>query len=135
MMIGELAARSGLSPSCIRFYEANGLLPGAHRRANGYREFKPQSLQILEFIRFAQQAGFTLDEIRTLLPTDLEMGTSARDKMLDTLRCKISGIEALQQQLEKNKAQLRAIVDVIENRPNGMTCLANMGRAVSILRG
>jgi DNA-binding transcriptional MerR regulator len=72
MMISELAARSGLARSRIRFYETNGLFPGAQRRTNGYHEFKPQSLQMLEIIRSAQQAGLKLSSVRS--------GTSKRSK-------------------------------------------------------
>jgi DNA-binding transcriptional MerR regulator len=134
MMIGELAARSGLAPSRIRFYETNGLLPGAQRRTNGYREFKPQNLQMLEIIRSAQQAGFTLDEIRALLPTNLDMNTWAHDKMLDTLKRKVGEIETLQKRLKKNKAQLQAIIDAVENKPDDMDCIANAERVIAILR-
>jgi DNA-binding transcriptional MerR regulator len=134
MMISELAARSGLAPSRIRFYETNGLLPGAQRRSNGYREFKPQNLQMLEIIGSAQQAGFTLEEIRTLLPTNPDMNKWSHEKMLETLKRKVGDIETLQKRLKKNKAQLRAIIDVVENKPDDMDCIANAERVIKILR-
>ena len=69
MKIGELAERTGLAPSKIRFYEARGLIAPVQRQANGYREYLPQSVQLLEIIVTAQAGGFSLDEIRHLLPT------------------------------------------------------------------
>jgi DNA-binding transcriptional MerR regulator len=66
MKIGELAERTGLAPSKIRFYEAQGLIAPVQRQANGYREYLPQSVQLLEIIVTAQAGGFSLDEIRHL---------------------------------------------------------------------
>jgi DNA-binding transcriptional MerR regulator len=134
MMIGELAARSGLAPSQIRFYEASGLLPMTRRRNNGYREFNPRILQVLEVIRSAQRAGFTLDEIRPLLPTNPEMTNWNRPKMLETLRGKVSEIDGAQRRLEKSKAKLLAIIEVVENKPEDLDCVSNSHRVAAILR-
>ena len=71
MKIGELARLSGVAASRIRFYEASGLLQPAQRQANGYREYAPETLTRLEIILRAQNAGFSLDEIRAILPTHL----------------------------------------------------------------
>ena len=71
MQIGALARTSGLAASTIRFYESKGLLPPASRQANGYRDYPPQAPALLALIASAQQAGFTLDEIRAILPPDL----------------------------------------------------------------
>lgn len=65
MTIGEVARRTGLRTSAIRYYEAAGVLPPA-RRVNGRRRYSPVTLRMLEVLLFAQRAGFTLDEIRTL---------------------------------------------------------------------
>ncbi len=65
MKIGELASRTGLAASRIRFYEASGLI-SAQRQANGYRRYPEQAVQTLGIISCAQQAGFSLDEIRRL---------------------------------------------------------------------
>jgi len=50
MRIGELARRSGLTTSRIRFYEAKGLLNVVSRKANGYREYPADALMILGII-------------------------------------------------------------------------------------
>lgn len=69
MLIGEIAKQTGLSASRIRFYEAQGLL-SASRHANGYRSYDADALVALNIITSAQDAGFTLEEVRRLLPTD-----------------------------------------------------------------
>jgi MerR family transcriptional regulator, redox-sensitive transcriptional activator SoxR len=66
MKIGELARRSGLRPSAVRYYEQVGLLPRAARRS-GRREFDDQSQARLALVRLAKETGFTLAEIRRLL--------------------------------------------------------------------
>ena len=70
MSIGEVARRAGVRPSALRYYESVGLLP-APERTNGRRRYDGEVLREvldrLAVVRVAQQAGFTLSEIRTLL--------------------------------------------------------------------
>ncbi|MCH8995426.1 MAG: MerR family transcriptional regulator [Chloroflexi bacterium] len=63
--IGDVARRVGVQPSALRYYESIGILP-APRRVNGRRRYGAAILQRLTIIQLAQQAGFTLAEIRTL---------------------------------------------------------------------
>lgn len=65
LSIGEVARRTGVAASALRYYEDAGLLP-APRRVGGRRRYDPQVLRRVEVLRCAQQAGFTLAEIRTL---------------------------------------------------------------------
>jgi DNA-binding transcriptional MerR regulator len=62
MRIGELAARTGMSKDTIRFYEKVGLVAG-DRLGNGYRDFAPEVVEWLHYVRTAQTLGFTLAEI------------------------------------------------------------------------
>jgi DNA-binding transcriptional MerR regulator len=133
MKIGELATRSGLAASRIRFYEASGLI-NAQRQANGYRAYPEQALQTLGIISCAQQAGFSLEEIRRLLPDANRQG-GAHDEMLSSLQRKIAEIEAMQQRLAQNKAQLLNIIASIESKPEGMACSENAERVLANLRG
>lgn len=64
--IGEVARRAGLRPSAIRYYESVGLLPRPPRW-NGRRRYDDSVLPRLALVRLAQQAGFSIAEIRTLL--------------------------------------------------------------------
>lgn len=133
MKIGELATRSGLAASRIRFYEASGLI-SAQRQANGYREYPEQAVHTLGIISCAQQAGFSLEEIRRLLPDANPQGW-AHDEMLASLQRKVGEIEAMQQRLAQNKAQLLAIIASIEGKPEGMPCSENAERVLANLRG
>jgi MerR family redox-sensitive transcriptional activator SoxR len=65
LSIGEVARRTGVAASALRYYEDAGLLP-VPRRVSGRRRYDPEVLRRVEVLRCAQQAGFTLAEIRTL---------------------------------------------------------------------
>jgi DNA-binding transcriptional MerR regulator len=74
LTIGQLAARTGLATSAIRFYERRGVLPAAERIA-GQRRYGSDDVRRLEVLAVAKRAGFTLDEARVLL----ESGEPLRD--------------------------------------------------------
>jgi MerR family transcriptional regulator, redox-sensitive transcriptional activator SoxR len=66
MKIGEFAARAGLAPSAIRYYEKAGLLASAER-IHGQRRYSSDALHRVLFIRFAGEMDFTLSEIKLFL--------------------------------------------------------------------
>ena len=65
MTIGQVAAKAGLRPSALRYYESLGLLPRP-ARAGGRRVYGLDVLTWLAGIKVARQAGFTLAEIKKL---------------------------------------------------------------------
>jgi DNA-binding transcriptional MerR regulator len=132
MKIGELAQQTGLAASRIRFYERIGLLKAAERQANGYRSYPADAVLMLQLIATAQRAGFSLDELRALLPGDLSKWE--RGTLLDTLRRKVEDIETLQAQLAKSKAQLVELMAQIEAKPDDMSCSANARRVLSEMK-
>lgn len=67
ILIGEVAARSGLSRKALRLYEARGLLPASRRTPAGYRLYAPDTLGVLYFITRARSLGLTLGEIRSIV--------------------------------------------------------------------
>ena len=120
MKIGELAERTGLAPSKIRFYEAHRLIAPVQRKANGYRDYLPQSVQLLEIIVTAKAAGFSLDEIRHLLPTaGIEKWNW--QKLIATLEHKVVEIRLLQRRLRQTKAKLLEVIQYAKkpNQPCG----------------
>jgi len=68
LSIGEVAERTGVSVSALRFYETEGMVAPT-RSAGGQRRFPRDALRRIAFIRVAQRVGLTLDEIRTALAT------------------------------------------------------------------
>ena len=67
MKIGEVAVRAGVSVDALRFYEEKGLIK-PQRSANGYRHYPQETLQLVGYIKLAQQLGFSLKEIGENLP-------------------------------------------------------------------
>jgi len=66
LAIGEVAEQTGIPPSTLRYYESAGVLPKP-RRVGGQRRYDPTVIRLLALLRFAQQAGFTVAEMRTLV--------------------------------------------------------------------
>lgn len=66
LTIGELAARSGVAPSALRFYEAKGLIASV-RTGGNQRRYEPSQLRRVAFIRIAAQVGVPLSQIAAAL--------------------------------------------------------------------
>lgn len=107
--IGKIASKSGVPASTIRYYEEIELLPPA-RRVNGQRRYDDTIFQQLNLIRLAQQAGFTLAEIQTLLhdfPTDTP--PSARWQVM--AQQKLAELEQKLQTIQAMKGLLQQTLD------------------------
>jgi DNA-binding transcriptional MerR regulator len=66
--IGEVAARSGMAASALRFYESEEIIASAERKGLR-RQFRPDVLTTLAIVAMCRQAGFTLEEIKLVLAT------------------------------------------------------------------
>ncbi|NTX25734.1 MerR family transcriptional regulator [Burkholderia pyrrocinia] len=129
MKIGELAERTGLTPSRIRFYERIGLLTRVTREANGYRTYPQEAVTVLDLITAAQKADFSLDEIRTLIPSDF--GKWECGSLLDALCRKVRDIEALEARLARSKAHVVSLIVEIGAKPESVDRTTNARRLPS----
>jgi MerR family transcriptional regulator, redox-sensitive transcriptional activator SoxR len=68
LTVGQVAERTGVQTSALRFYEANGLITSQRTRAD-HRRYRPDVIRRVSFIRVAQRVGLSLDEIRQALDT------------------------------------------------------------------
>jgi MerR family copper efflux transcriptional regulator len=106
MQIGEIASATGLSRDTLRFYEKRGLLR-ARRSANGYRDYPPEAVDWLRYIRLAQTLGFTLTEIEADLPLLAAQESSAPqlraalERKLADIDQRIEGLHALRGELAR----------------------------------
>ena len=105
LTIGAVARRTGLRTSAIRYYEEIGILP-APLRHNGQRRYTSRVFQQIGFIQTARSAGFSIEEMKTLLPSDLpappyaeQVQILARRKM-DELSAVIAHAQAVQEMLK-----------------------------------
>lgn len=120
MNIGELAARSGVSTSAIRYYEQAGLLPKATRGANGYRIYSEATLDRLELVRLGQELGFALDAIRAVV--DLE-GTTFQNALMEKVEARLREIDRMTKTLRTQRKSLMATKQKLETSPGA--CLAH----------
>jgi MerR family copper efflux transcriptional regulator len=67
MTIGELARSAGVGVETVRYYQRRGLFPEPPRQPRSTREYAPEALELLRFIRRARGLGFTIKEIERLL--------------------------------------------------------------------
>jgi MerR family transcriptional regulator, copper efflux regulator len=105
LTIGRLAKAAHVNVETVRYYERRGLLPEPARRPSGYRSYTPDAVRRIQFIRRAQQLGFSLNEVGDLLRlrVDPEMSCSqvkqrAEAKIADIER-KIENLRSMQQAL------------------------------------
>ncbi|AZF12527.1 Transcriptional regulator, MerR family [Pseudomonas sp. R2-37-08W] len=89
MKIGEVAAHMGVSVDALRFYEEKGLIKPL-RAANGYRFYPEQTLQLVGYIKLAQQLGFSLREIGENLPLLWESEGASDDLLTQLFEEKIA---------------------------------------------
>jgi MerR family transcriptional regulator, redox-sensitive transcriptional activator SoxR len=91
LTISEVAARSGVAASALRFYEDRGLL-ASQRTAAGHRRYTREVLRRIAFIVFAQRVGLTLDEVGDelrRLPSDGVPGRRDWDRLSRSWRARI----------------------------------------------
>ncbi|RDI75450.1 SoxR: redox-sensitive transcriptional activator SoxR [Gaiella occulta] len=68
LTIGEVSSRSGVAPSALRFYEAQGLI-GAHRTSGNQRRYDRATLRRVALVQAGRAAGIPLEQIRAALET------------------------------------------------------------------
>ncbi len=105
LQIGQVARKTGLSVDAIRFYEKTGLLPRPDRSAGGYRLYDGREVADLEFIRKAQQLGFSLKEIRDLISIQREP-RDACAQVQDLIAQKLAVVRGKIQELKTIEAGL-----------------------------
>ena len=102
MRTSELAARAEVNPQTLRYYERRGLLDEPIRSAGGYRVYPAEAVHRVRFIKRAQDLGFALAEVQSLLhlaaggpdPCD-RVRAPAEEKIVDLGR-RIADLQALQ---------------------------------------
>ena len=77
LTIGDFAARAGVAPSALRYYEKEGLIRST-RTGGNQRRYLRSELRRVAFIKIAQQVGVSLDEIRDVLATLPESRTPTK---------------------------------------------------------
>ena len=107
LTIGQLARRAGVGVETVRFYERKGLLAEPDRRPSGYRQYGPDAVTRLRFIRRAKDLGFTLKEIENLLSLRVDPSTNCSDirrqavAKIEDIQSRIGTLQKMKQALAK----------------------------------
>lgn len=109
MTIGEVAKAAEIGVETVRFYEREGLIAEPPRRRSGYRQYPPDTVRRLRFIRRAKELGFTLTEIGELLELRVDPRKSCAD-VRTLARAKMADIEAKMLDLARIQAALADLV-------------------------
>lgn len=106
LTIGQAASQAGVRASAIRYYETVGLIPKPER-VSGQRRYDEDVVRRLGVIAVAKEAGFSLDEIRTLLDS-ADRGEPAHRELRTLAERKLSEVDALIERAEAVREWLRA---------------------------
>lgn len=115
--VGELAARTGVTPDTVRHYVRIKLLKPSRDPNNGYKLFSDEDVRRLCFIRQAKGLGFTLEDIAQIF-ADAEKGRSPCPRVREIFqqriqenRQRLNELAALQERMETALQQWRGMPD------------------------
>ena len=117
MTIAKLAQAGDVGVETVRYYQRRGLLMQPDRPAGtGFRSYREDDVRRLRFIRQAQAAGFTLDEIRELLLLD---ATEDRARARELARARIAALDARIEEMRSARDALERLADDCGAGPAG----------------
>lgn len=123
LTISRLASAASVNVQTVRYYERRGLLPAPERTRSGYRQYDPEAVRRLRFIKRAQQLGFTLEEIRALLALRVRQPTDGSCSRIEAqTRRKIRLVEQKMEELERILAVLQRLANSCRDRRATAEC-------------
>ena len=121
MRTSQVATEAGVNIQTLRYYERRGLLPEPERSDSGYRSYDTQTVRTVRFIKSAQQLGFSLEEIDSLLalaaggPRNCDAAKALATQKIGDLEAKIARLSAM-------RDSLRQLVATCERSPDKRDC-------------
>lgn len=117
----ELAARARVNPQTLRYYERRGLLPEPARSPAGYRAYGSEAVRIVRFIKRAQDLGFALDVVESLLHL-AGGGPDSCDTVRGLASDKIANLDMRIADLQAMRAALSRLVATCEQPKDRREC-------------
>jgi MerR family mercuric resistance operon transcriptional regulator len=121
LTIGKVARRAAVGIETIRFYEREGLIAEPPRRASGYRQYPPETVGRVRFIKRAKALGFSLREIRDLLALRVRPGTTC-GQIKKRAQVKIADIQERIRTLRRMKRALAKLTLACSGRGSIQEC-------------
>lgn len=109
LLIGEVAARSGVSRKALRLYEATGIIPGPTRTASRYRVYGEDALALLAFVTQARRLGFTLAQVKGIVALK-RAGQVPCPHVRDLVRRKVTDLDRAAADLAAMRRRLRGLL-------------------------
>lgn len=115
LTIGTAARAAGVNVETIRFYERRGLLTQPRKPRAGYREYSPETVSRVRFVRRAQEIGFLLREIKELLSLRADPHADCSD-VREKARAKLEVVDQKITELKRVRAALDEVISVCPGR-------------------
>jgi MerR family copper efflux transcriptional regulator len=134
LLIGQLAAQSGVSRKALRLYEAEGILPPSRRTTAGYRVYGQDILSILTFVTRARRLGFRLDEIKDVV----QMRRSGRcpcPHVLKLVRDKVTELDRTLADLTEVRRGLRELLRSARASRRGQAAVCHHIERLTLVKG
>ena len=116
MRIGQLADQVDVDAATIRFYEAEGVLPEPQRLPSGYRDYQPDDIARVRFVRQARSLGLTLDDVRQILALR-DRGERPCSHVRSLIDQQAEKIDRHIAELEVTRSELRRLAQVAASLP------------------
>lgn len=114
MTIGRLAKAAGVHVETIRYYQRIGLIPEPQKPHGGHRRYSPAAMERINFIRHAQQLGFSLEEVKKLL--SYADGRN-RKEVRQIAEAKFDLLGARVEQLNEMRRKLKRLIELSKQAP------------------
>lgn len=119
MTIGRLAKAAGVNVETVRYYQRRGLIEEPQKPLGGQRRYPATALDALAFVRRAQQLGFSLEEVKSLMALDTASG--CRDARMIAERKHVV-IASRIAQLEQMRGQLEGYIEACKRNKARKGC-------------
>ena len=121
MRSSEVATKAQVNVQTLRYYERRGLLAEPQRTSSGYRVYTPDAVQVVRFVKRAQQLGFTLDDIEDLLHL-ADGGPDSCQEAKAMARSRIADLQRRIEELAGMRDALARLVDTCDQPRRKREC-------------
>lgn len=121
LTISQIAQLAGVPIATIRFYERTGLIAEPPRGTSGYRQYPPEAVKLLRFVRHAKELGFTLHEIRQLCALT-QCGHAEATQIKAVVAAKMATVDERLAELTQIRQKLEVLIELCPGYGSSDAC-------------